>query len=393
MAILAVDFQIFPRRFAKTETFGVSVMDIGVGTFIVSSAITSKYARGKEKVRSGSSAADRAAEGNSLMSRLSAYSLQHIMVLCLGVGRLVLLKVLNYQEHVSEYGVHWNFFVTLFSVWTAVDLLHAALPRQFTVFASLAALAAYQALLLCTPLTDYMMSDVREDIISANKEGIVSLLGYVPLYLLGEEISRTLFFPASATSAAVSAHEVPAAQTKASAVTKSGSPSSASGSPVESARPSSSTAAQVEGSHRSPPGWNLQLLNRLAFLSTAFWLGWWTATTFVQPTSRRLVNAAYVLLTLAIATAMILALYLVDTATARLGASPMLTLQYMSTHSLAVFLAANVMTGVVNMSMDTIHAPDELALSVLCCYALAVTCAAWAAESFLSPSQPSKLRT
>jgi phosphatidylinositol glycan class W len=386
MAILAVDFRIFPRRFAKTETFGVSVMDIGVGTFIVSSAITSKYARGKEKARAGS-------EANSVASRLSAYSLQHTTVLCLGVGRFVLLKALNYQEHVSEYGVHWNFFVTLFSVWTAVDLLHTLLPRRSVAVAACAGLVAYQALLLRTPLTAYVMSDVRDGLLAANKEGIVSLLGYIPLYLLSEEASRALFFPASAASATPTAQEGPAAQTKSATPKPSGSSNGGSGSPVEGVRSSATTTTPVaEGSHRSPPGWNLQMVTRLAVLSSALWLGWWATTSFVQPTSRRLVNAAYVLLTLAIATTMILALYIVDTATARLGASPILTLQYMSTHSLAVFLAANVMTGMVNLSMETIRATDEVALAVLCCYALAVTCAAWAAEWFLSRAQPSKLR-
>ena len=46
IAILAVDFTIFPRHFVKTESYGISLMDVGVGTFIISSSLTSKYARG-----------------------------------------------------------------------------------------------------------------------------------------------------------------------------------------------------------------------------------------------------------------------------------------------------------------------------------------------------------
>jgi phosphatidylinositol glycan class W len=46
MSILAVDFRVFPRAYGKTETFGTSLMDIGVGFFLISTGVTSKHARG-----------------------------------------------------------------------------------------------------------------------------------------------------------------------------------------------------------------------------------------------------------------------------------------------------------------------------------------------------------
>jgi phosphatidylinositol glycan class W len=356
LSILAVDFPVFPRRFAKTETYGISLMDVGVGIFIVSSALTSKYARGV------------VATGNtSTASRLCrVLSLQHSAVLLLGVGRFVALKALNYQEHVSEYGVHWNFFVTLFCVWTIADILHLCVPRWGQLGTAVCVLCLYQTLLIGTELTAYIFSPVREGLLAANKEGIVSLFGYVPLYLLTECLAHTLFHKSGGT------HD--ASTDPAVAESNLGSPDEVATQGIVS--PSGKGEREC-GRVR----WDFWLMRNLALVCMLLWLGWWSCTMFVQPTSRRLLNAAYVFLLLALCFTMLLVVYVADTSTQ--GATiPVLTLQYLSKHSLVVFLVANLLTGLVNLSMQTIYASDAVALCVLALYALAVVGVAWLAEYF-----------
>ena len=45
VCILAVDFRLFPRRFAKTERFGVSLMDVGSGSVVFGTALAGAHSR------------------------------------------------------------------------------------------------------------------------------------------------------------------------------------------------------------------------------------------------------------------------------------------------------------------------------------------------------------
>lgn len=109
VAILAVDFSIYPRRLAKAETYGSGLMDIGVGAFLMAHGLTSPEAREARSVGSQRL-------GLRYLRRLRV-TFRHVLPLViLGILRLLSVKSTGYQEHVTEYGVHWNFFFTIAAV-------------------------------------------------------------------------------------------------------------------------------------------------------------------------------------------------------------------------------------------------------------------------------------
>ncbi|XP_012868626.1 PREDICTED: phosphatidylinositol-glycan biosynthesis class W protein [Dipodomys ordii] len=177
IAILAVDFPIFPRRFAKTELYGTGAMDFGVGGFVFGSAMICPEVRRKY------------VEGSRLnYLRKSLYSVWPLVFL--GIGRLVIIKSIGYQEHLTEYGVHWNFFFTIIVVKLITSLLLIIFPINISWIVAVSITVLYQVFLEFTPLKKLILygtdgRGTRVGLFNANREGIMSTLGYVAIHMAG----------------------------------------------------------------------------------------------------------------------------------------------------------------------------------------------------------------
>ncbi len=247
IAILGVDFTIFPRRLAKAETYGSGLMDVGVGAFMMAHGVTAPESRCQSNKR---------LSPRSYVKLLLATMRGVLPLLVIGVLRLMVVKSTDYQEHVTEYGVHWNFFFTIAFVrvstikwYHMILVLHASLflslsllslppslsisPPRFLFLSglhthththtqllcsllqpllhsvpwlhlygvlSLVIAIAYQLCLSWMGLTEYMDKGPdgdgsRATLFSANREGIISCAGYLAIYLGSIELGQWLFRP------------------------------------------------------------------------------------------------------------------------------------------------------------------------------------------------------
>ncbi|CAO3695272.1 unnamed protein product [Umbelopsis ramanniana] len=335
IAILAVDFPIFPRRFAKVETFGTSLMDLGVGAFVFSSGVVS----GRTYANSGGSISHTVLIPNFIRSLRASFPL-----LALGFIRLVATKGVNYQEHNSEYGLHWNFFFTLgfLPPFTAIA---ASLSNHipFSVL-GLATAIAYQVA-LAHGLQEWALFAPRVGIISANKEGICSFFGYFSIFLFGLDAGKLIF-------------SFTLQNTRIIRVLKG---------PVKSRQSGYGNLARV--------------------------LGFWSVVYYAlfnlfmmvidgsngEQVSRRLANLPYVMWVVTFNIGFILIFTLVDIGISR--SNTIVTVpklfESININGLVVFLVANLLTGLVNMSMRTLYASTAVSFIVCAMYMFIVTKFAW----------------
>ncbi|NWI14565.1 PIGW protein, partial [Crypturellus soui] len=185
ISILAVDFPQYPRRYAKTETYGTGVMDFGVGAFIFCNALVCPEVRQKSC----------ATPPKFSFPTKQFFSIWPLIFL--GVGRLVSVKSIEYHEHISEYGVHWNFFFTLAFVRLAASLILTTFPKSKSWIVAMNLAVLYQLILNITSLKTFVLhgsngKDTRVGFLNANREGLLSLFGYLAIYMASVQVGLYL---------------------------------------------------------------------------------------------------------------------------------------------------------------------------------------------------------
>lgn len=172
IAILGVDFHSFPRRFAKTEEYGYSLMDVGAAGFVTMNGIV----EGKKRASYRFVARDT------------------VILTVLGVLRLVLARASNYQHHVTEYGLHGNFFFTLALIKLTCSWWIWHLNSLGSVMVALLLSFCHHLFLTVGNGGPWTLSNIgRDTLILANREWLVSVPGYTILYFLGAALGSFLF--------------------------------------------------------------------------------------------------------------------------------------------------------------------------------------------------------
>lgn len=335
IAILAVDFRVFPRRFAKVENWGTSLMDMGVGSFVFTAGVVSIRSSLKEET----------SRRPALVKRFASSITHALPLLVLGIIRLISVKGLDYAEHVTEYGVHWNFFFTLGFLPPFAALFQSAfdlVPSYAVLSFTLA--AAYEVVLDRTPLGSYILIAPRSGLFSQNREGVFSFIGYLAIFLAGQSLG-SIALPRQ--------------------------------------QPFAKTASLTTLLKQST-------LGRLFITSVAWTALFYFSTSYYGlrlSVSRRLANLPYFLwvssfnsfqitICCAIETAIFPNLYKPLDKSEEVQRSRDATstvLFAFNRNGLAVFLVANLLTGLVNMVLPTLHMSVLQSMAVLIAYTATVT--------------------
>ncbi|KAI1795530.1 GWT1-domain-containing protein [Ganoderma leucocontextum] len=412
ICILAVDFSVFPRFLAKCETYGVSMMDIGVGSFVFSQGVVSAIPLLKNPPHLT----------EPLLPKVTTALRKCSPVLLLGLLRTISVKGTEYPEHVTEYGVHWNFFITLGLLPIFQVLLHPLMVYIPISLLGLVVATSHQLALSTGKLAQFILEAPRVSVVSANKEGLISMAGLStgtlllapsPSYFrrqqqqLAQEASGTArqrpSVSDSDTDDDVPSPISPSSPANPSLTTRV----------VEVRRENDKTATELcsyavlwwvllgalkladVGGGVSRRMANLQYVIWIAAYNSTFILGYLVldlaffpsplSRSVYSPTSKlklhpdpRLLNATRYTGAASVGVGMGVNADRRRETGAEAGGVAQPLLEAINKNGLVLFLLANVATGLINLSMQTMYASDWSAMVVLTLYSFGVSAVAWA---------------
>lgn len=341
-AILAVDFRMFPRRFAKVETWGTSLMDLGVGSFVFSMGLASSRAIIKQRFDSSKST-DYRFKLSQYVSLIMKNTIKTLPVLALGLIRLVSVKTLEYQEHVTEYGIHWNFFITLGLLPIFFGIIDPVLNFVPRFVVALVICIGYEVLMVNTDLLSFILrSDNRmESLVTMNKEGIFSFIGYFSIFIFGQSFGS---FVLTGFKTPNNLFGMCSYQQYKKAGPKSGL----------------FTVTTTQG-----------LLIATLFTQALFW--YVQEAYFVSSISRRLANLPYVLWVVSYNSTLLLGYNLIESVVAKPEAADSKILNAFNNNGLLSFLLGNLLTGLTNMTINTLGCNAPVTFAILVTYGLVLS--------------------
>lgn len=161
-------------------------MDTGVGVFILANALVAPEAQ-------DFGSPPKVGFFSTLSRNLKNPLKSSLPLLLLGLGRFVAIEFLGYQRHITEYGVHWNFFITLAFVKLFTRTITSTISSRYSLLSGIWILAMHEYILTNNGLKEWILSnEPRIDFITANREGLMSIPGYVGLYLIGVAVGRLI---------------------------------------------------------------------------------------------------------------------------------------------------------------------------------------------------------
>ncbi|XP_053959697.1 uncharacterized protein LOC128864186 [Anastrepha ludens] len=174
LCILAVDFESFPKNFRKTRRYGAGLMDVGIGLFVFAMGTVSKPSKN--------------------IAHITKSLWTVVLLLVLGLGRTLLIMFINYNQDEHEYGLHLNAFYTL-ALTKFFGCLFSGIAKNNLrhMIAGVALLIIHECCLQLYTSAFVMNPDIERDtFLRANREGILSLPGFVALYLISIVIGQSL---------------------------------------------------------------------------------------------------------------------------------------------------------------------------------------------------------